>query len=478
MNNQLSASIVSVIMCLVLVSPVHAERSCAMKSNEQGGLDTGIPASTLWPDGFTLSAWVMPEYVYADRGPIFGLTSANFWFGAGPFRARQRNAEDCAPYVPVMRVRLGSESIDYLAPDFERDRWNHVALTWTPTPHGALVQLFVDGTEILPYVGFDASLPPPMECLGMVDLSDPAKEFTSPEATTAPNGTLFVGGAGNRYFYGLVDDATIQNRPLSPEEIADLASGGAADGRSVIWSDTFDAEVCNGQIGGGRAVRVPVDQTPADAALFDDPALVAPTIGTYHLPFAPGEIWKVIQGFDSIGSHNDASAFCWDFILSTGQPSTALQVVRAAAPGTMVHVVEDENPPDGTLESNHVYIQTAPGEMTSHRHLEHDSVTKVFFGNDPPLFLPQEGNFTVPVGGEDLLAQVADNDRPHLHFGLKPGWNSKYTVPMAFSDYQLLVYCFTTVPVKGSIPIPSVCTEWMNVDRGIPEDDTFIRREP
>jgi Concanavalin A-like lectin/glucanases superfamily len=477
MNNQLSASIVSLIVCLVLVSPVHAQRSCAMKSNEQGGFDSGIPASTLWSTGFTLSAWVMPEYVYAYRGPIFGLSSAQFWFGAGPFRARKRNAEDC-DYHPVLRVRLGSESIDYVAPDFDRDQWSHVALTWTPDTRSALVRLFVDGVEVLPYRSAIVPPSPPWDaCSSLVDATDPATEFTSPEASTAPSGTLFVGGAGNRYFYGLVDDATIQNRALDPEEVQALAAGGAPASSTVVWRDTFDLDVCAGQIGGGRAVRVPVDRKPSDAALFDDPLLVAPTDGTYHLPFLPGEVWKVTQGYDSTGSHNDFAAFSYDFASGDPYLPTGLRVVRAAAQGTMMHVYETENPPDGSLESNHVLIETiAAGEATSHRHLEHDSVSEIFFDNDPPLFLPQDGNFTVPVDDEEPLARIAVNDRSHLHFGLRPVWDAGYTVPMAFSNYQVMVYCFTYIPVKGTIP-SGLCTDWMNVSRGIPEDDTFIRRE-
>lgn len=482
MNNKLSASIATLALLLTMfltVAPnaVASPKTCAMKNNEQGGLDTGVKASDFWSTGFTLSAWVMPEFVYADRGPIFGLKSGEFWVGAGPFAARDRNAFDCTPYRAVLRVRLGSESIDYVAPSFRRDQWSHVALTFAPTRNGALVRLFVNGLEVLPYkLAFDPPVPPFDACSTLADGTDPAKEFTSPEASTAPKGTLFLGSGGSRYFYGLIDDATIFSWDIGAANVASLAAGSFSGSRTTVWQEGFSAESCSGKIGQGRAVRVPVVGNASDAALFDDPALVTPTEATYHLPFAPGEVWKVIQGVDSTGSHNGKAAFSFDFALSSGQASTGLHVVRAAAPGIMVNVDESENPPDGTLESNYVAIQTAPAEVTYHRHLEHDSVTEIFFQGIPPLFLPQDANFTVPVGGEELLARVAVNDRSHLHFGIRAGRGSAYTVPMAFSDYQLMVYCGSTVPVTGSIPLGVGC--WMDVSRGIPEDDTFIRRHP
>jgi Concanavalin A-like lectin/glucanases superfamily len=479
MNNRLSASLVSFVLFLILASGSYAfPRSCAMKSNEQGGFDSGVPASTLWSSGFTLSAWVMPEYVYADRGPIFGLSSGSFWVGAGPFRARKRNAKHCSPYIPVLRVQLGSESVDYLAPSFERDEWSHVALTWTPHPGGAEVRLFVNAVELLPYRSVSLIPPPPSPppppgsvCPLLRDATDPAKDFTSPEASTAPTGTLFVGTAGDRYFYGLIDDATIQNEALSSRGIAALAAGGAPESRTVVWRDTFNATTCEGQIGGGLAVRVPVDRDSTDAALFDDPDLVAPTAVTYQLPFAPGEIWVVVQGFDSTVSHNDFAAFSYDFALTSGQ--TALTVVYTSAPGTMVHVDESENPRDGTLESNHVVIQTAAKEATYHRHLEHGSVSEIFFDSAPPHSLPHNGLYTVPVAAAGIpLARVADNNGPHLHFGIRAGWGSDYTVPLAFTNYELMVSCGTGDPVKGTIP-PSPC--WMAVEHGIPKHGTFVR---
>lgn len=40
-----------------------------MKNNEAGGYDSNLAFSSFWtdPDGFTMSAWIMPEFVFADE---------------------------------------------------------------------------------------------------------------------------------------------------------------------------------------------------------------------------------------------------------------------------------------------------------------------------------------------------------------------------------------------------------------------------
>ncbi len=453
--------------------------NCAMKNNEAGGYDTGLPFSSFWSasSGFTLSAWIMPEFIYADEQPVFGAAGSAFWVGGGDFNARARNTIGCDDEQPVLRVHAGGQTIEYLAPTLARGTWHHLAMTWGPHRTGAAtVRLYLDGVELSPQ--HDESTAPDPEdrtCANTSDVVDPALVLTS--GTAAPPGTLQIGVGDGRYFYGLIDSALVQNAMLTPAEVATLADGGSPTSRSVVWSTEFTpaAASCTGSIGSGSAQRVGIGIRDAtDAKLLTQPSLIAPSGTTYHLPWATGEIWRVIQGVDSRGSHNGGAAFSYDFGKIGGSGGA---IVRAASAGELVHVYETHNPPSSKLDENKIWIETPSGEITTHLHLQIGSVTEVFFDDDPPLFLPQDWNFTVPVGDEDEVARVGYGNAAHLHFSVRPPGSTGPTMPVAFSSYQVAVDCATGAPLTADTPNIASHGCWRNVSRGIPTSGTYLRRQ-
>ncbi len=443
---------------------------CAMKSNEAGGVDTGLAFSSFWTStsSFTLATWVMPEWNRGDVQPALGDDGGAFALGLGSWRTRRRNGNEagCGD-TPVLRVRLGSRSLHYLAPGSLANAWHHLALRVVRQGDGsALVTLFFDGAELQPFSNGGGS-----DCATATDVlgSSPVTVTASDMAT--PAGTLQLGEGAGRFFYGLIDHTRVDKVALTLAQITTLAASGSLPGRP-LWQTTFDHVVCAGALGGGTARRVLIDgRDGGDAARFRDPTLVAPTETAMHLPFEAQQVWRVTQGFGGRASHNGSAAFCWD--MARGG-ETALSVVHASMAGELVHVEEDDNPAESELESNRIWLEAPNGETVTYLHLEHDSVTEQVFGGVPPLFKPDQHNFTVPVADDSPLARVAANDRAHLHFCLRPRWDLGYTTPSAFVDYQVAVRCDADVEITSDTLPRDHC--WKNVARGIPAQGTWIRR--
>lgn len=452
--------------------------NCAMKNNEDGGYDSALQFSSFWtdPDGFTMSAWIMPEYVFADEQPVFGAYGSDFWVGPGDFRARKRNTLDCN-YIPVLRVHKGFETVEYLAPTFLRGTWRHLAMTWDPNANGTVtLRLYLDGVELFPHVNQTSAAPGvDQTCANTTDGTTAAEVLTSGDGLGAPAGTLRIGQGNGRYFYGLLDVVTVHNLALTKPEVQALAAGGSPAAGTTVWSNSFLTRVgCGGAIGAGTAVNVSIGtRDSGDAAIFADPELIAPTGTQFHLPWAPGEIWRVIQNVDTGGSHNGYAAFCWDFGKVGGSGDA---IVRAAAPGTLMNVIEDLDPPNDELDENKIAIETATGEVTSHLHLEPGSVSEIFYDNDPPMFMPQDGQFTAQVFSEDEVARVGVSTGSHLHFGIRPFYGAGYTSPMAFSNYKVAIDCATGAEITATTPNIASHGCWKSVARGMPKDGVYLKR--
>jgi len=80
-----------------------------------------------------------------------------------------------------------------------------------------------------------------------------------------------------------------------------------------------------------------------------------------HLPFPPGEAWKVIQGYDrKFGSHRGYAAFCFDFKVAGHKQDAPYPEGSRSAPmyasatGRVVEAIEHSN--DSTL-SNQILIE-------------------------------------------------------------------------------------------------------------------------
>jgi hypothetical protein len=454
------------------------EQNCGMKSNEAGGYDSGVLLDSFWSgsSGFTLSTTVMPEFVYADDQPIFGNHNGAFWVGAGDFRARARNVLDCdGDYVPVLTLHKGSTEVHYLAPTWQRGTWHHLAMTWSPgrVSGTALVQLYLDGVGLRPYEKVSTARPGEAEtCANVSDGVGGTVVVTS----GSPVGTLRIGQGGDRFFYGLLDTVTVHNDALTAPEVAALAGGGGPASGTVVWSTGFGTMLgsCSGTLGTGTARKVTIGvPTPSDANLFTLPSLVAPTATTYHLPWGHGQIWRVIQGVDSPGSHNGYAAFSWDFGKVGGSGGA---IVRAAADGQLVHVIEDIDKPDDVLDENKLWIETPSGEVTTHLHLEPFSVSEMFFGNNPPASLPEDGANPVAAASEHLIARVGYSTKEHLHFSVRRAYAFSFTMPIAFSNYEVAIDCATNDEITAATPGIASHSCWKAVTRGVPRGGTYLRR--
>jgi peptidase M23-like protein/PA14 domain-containing protein len=115
------------------------------------------------------------------------------------------------------------------------------------------------------------------------------------------------------------------------------------------------------------AVALPAAR-PALAA--SPPTVVKPAPATalvaYQLPFAAGETFQVLQGWNTRFSHNGRSAFAYDFGLPAGTP------VLAAAAGTVAFVHTGERACGGASlrdYANYITIYHADGTATQYGHL-------------------------------------------------------------------------------------------------------------
>jgi murein DD-endopeptidase MepM/ murein hydrolase activator NlpD len=95
------------------------------------------------------------------------------------------------------------------------------------------------------------------------------------------------------------------------------------------------------------------------------PAAAAALV-SYQLPFAAGETFEVVQGWNSRFSHNGRSAFAYDFKMPAGTP------VLAAAAGTVAFVHTGERACGGASlrdYANYITIYHADGTATQYGHL-------------------------------------------------------------------------------------------------------------
>jgi hypothetical protein len=102
------------------------------------------------------------------------------------------------------------------------------------------------------------------------------------------------------------------------------------------------------------------------AAAGAKPASAPTSLVSYQLPFAAGETFEVVQGWNTSFSHNGRSAFAYDFKLPAGTP------VVAAAAGTVAFVHTGERACGGASlrdYANYVTIYHADGTATQYGHL-------------------------------------------------------------------------------------------------------------
>lgn len=284
-----------------------------------------------------------------------------------------------------------------------------------------------------------------------------------------PTGTLRFGkrttgqpvNAHDAQFYGFLDDVAVFNYALSDFEITNLQSlryeladwvPGLVAGYKFDIGSPFLTQRPVALKGSAQLLAVTEDRQ----ATYDVLRLPLPTQqAEYTLPFAPGEAWYVVQGFDeAAGSHKGYASFCWDFILADF-PHTGLYPfgtngapLYAATSGRVITVGQQINNPD---PPSLVEIEHAPGESYGYLHIRKDSAS-------------------VGIGGSVVRGQLvalagdtgAGPGNYHLHFGVsdKPDRTFGFvTFPVAFSNYE----------TRDSNGV------WHRVARGIPRAGEVIR---
>ena len=70
-----------------------------------GQIDTDLKFSEFFAGAHTISAWVMPEFTYNDKGPIFGVNgSGTFVVGQGDYRTGNGGYKKAGD--PVLWIRI------------------------------------------------------------------------------------------------------------------------------------------------------------------------------------------------------------------------------------------------------------------------------------------------------------------------------------------------------------------------------------
>jgi len=295
-----------------------------------GQIDTDLQFSEFFTADHTITAWVMPEFTYNYWTAILGVKgSGTFTVGQGDYR--QGNGGFQKSGDPVLWVKFGSSQAWYLAPGYQRRKWNHLAIVHRKLYGIGTIALYLNGQRLTAFarvkVGEDAEGDPIYRLNAAYDAS----------GTSVPAGTLRLGRTNvttnRQQFYGLLDDVAVYNKAMSGSEVQTLMGSGISGSHpNLVAGYTFDkysgfaphvlsAKLKRPVTPNDRAfhVNIPHPRTDTNSAHFDNIFLVSPSTIARRLPFKPGQVWQVIQEFDAKdGSHNSDAAFCWDLVRADG----------------------------------------------------------------------------------------------------------------------------------------------------------------
>ena len=102
----------------------------AYRIAHKGQVDTDLTFNEFFGSSFAITAWVMPEFTHNWKGAIFtvkGLSgSGTFQVGQGDYRAG--NGGFLQAGDPVLEVTMNGATARYLAPEYQRRKWNHIAI--------------------------------------------------------------------------------------------------------------------------------------------------------------------------------------------------------------------------------------------------------------------------------------------------------------------------------------------------------------
>ncbi|MFZ5896192.1 MAG: LamG-like jellyroll fold domain-containing protein [Myxococcota bacterium] len=414
----------------------------------------------------TLFVRFMPAYEGAYRGVVVSDSTGQYRLGMAPYASLSQPAVEAhlgAEIVtaPLPDPILSNHDFRYGAPPQRAPRWLTLALS-LGAQHA---DLYLNG-----------------EALGT--LKPAALSLAGPLRL----GRLARAQALQDQFYGLIDDVAIFERALSASEVRALSRAERVEPRlegllalvSFDDTETSGAELAVERIGAAQLVPVSKHRdVRADAAQLTHP-LGARRL---ELPFESGQIWTVIQGANSAGSHHDTSAFAIDLqrvdpALVHHNPErksggSALhsqgQVIRAAAAGEVVAVVDcfaqrgrgtcvmdGSAAPEGERAwRNLVCVEHTPGDVGCYLHIE-QARARVKRGA------------RVAAGAALASVGASGTQTAHLHLALSD--RSEPNQPGTFSD--LVTIPFELGPHEVSNDFGR---SWQRVDSALPRPGQWLR---
>lgn len=422
-----------------------------------GFAQSDIRFSHFFQDDHTIMIRYLMQYPLGYAGAFFcGSGIGHYFVGQGDYKSLGIDLPEGATGVEIqgktnILIGVGSFSKNYPAPG---RGWHHVALVRKKNQ----MQLFIDGE---------------------------ARDSFSIPSDNLPNGVLrfgqsplplpneMVGGQ----FYGLLDDFALFNTDLSAQHVKELADAKRlTDVPSLIEHDSFKAGYVFRNV---RPTSVPekfrreLQLSPAASfqevsesrnAIVDVSKIPLPLNTHMHLPFAPGEAWRVTQGYNQTASHNGYAAFCWDFTRA-GIGGSEGEMIYSATSGRVRQVVDCLSTP--TDSWNYVAVIQDHNESCDYLHIKKDSslVSRgdhVSFGTP----LARVGDVGAAEGAYHLHFAISNGEvtAPNLNSTtctdtVEVGGSNFFTMPAAFSNYE--------AEINGA---------WKLVIRGIPQTDQRIRR--
>jgi hypothetical protein len=293
-------------------------------------------------------------------------------------------------------------------------------------------------------------------------------------ANYQPSGTLRLGRTNTDIygpqFYGHIDDVAVFSKAMTVSEIVSLMQNG------IPLTDLVAAYTFNIVTGALQPYKFRRPVTPnsrafsvvlsyprnnaVDSALFDSPTLVAPSSVARRLPFPVGQVWRVIQEYDSrAGSHNGYAAFAVEF--GRVDASTTQDPVIAASPAKVFSANDGVN--------GSVRVEVVPNqEYDVYMHTAAGSFKQLVFDPAGLLWWPdptQPWTWIAITQGQKLVK--LDPGQNHLHFGsnndgpANPAYPNGRSIPAAFLDYQVSKNQGAT---------------WQWVWRGMPRDGDWVKR--
>lgn len=427
-----------------------------------GAVQTEFDLNNFFHQDFTLTAWVMPQYPNAYMGPIFSNRGDGiFLAGQGEYRSGTGGWKKQG--LPVFYLQVGNYKATYLLSEWQAGKWVHVAIKrWSNK-----FSLYINGQLKYPkqisggqVTGTAAEIQVPaggysMKPQGKIQFGnstvsprvDPAKFKAFPNYDYDVN---------DFQFYGMIDDIGIFNKALHPTVInqmkyackrldgkeADFLAGWGFDLHEYQSDDQLPSKLQQSWKP-VKAYKMPVSSdrnSTKDAKSFLNPLVIGETKVEIRLPFKVGEVWRVVQGYDSAGgSHNGYAAFSYDFTRHN-VPSTPDKLVSVVA-GVSGKVVSYKmhkfvREVSDKIEPNFIKMLIAPQEYLIYMHLAPNSQNGVVAGGSYDA--TQETNYlgnNGPIIGQNQFVGKVGPLGNHLHLSGSSQVKGGTTKPVAFANY-------------------------------------------